>query len=317
MGFQPNRRFPLLVLAWLAWGLDTGFARDGTPDVAPSAACAPFQEQLVRLFAQPERPESQRLFVRKEGSKITDPHYLKNITHSLQDHFHPWFEGTSDLPFRKMLADQHRTANLGRDMKTFYTSPTQEMWGTGPNRYSAGLYRLEEGISGGFRFEDLCKNHYCPADFKNHFKAVEKGRKKLWIEGIPAEHQPKRVLRNRGLFFKSPFDLSIGYADQKALGHYLDRMELLMNQLRKTPAGAPPGPWMDALADYVQLFSVALPFDTVNFSIAMSQANYILTRNGYRGISHGALDYFAMVYSSDEYRKIFRRMVDDAQKAPR
>ena len=63
---------------------------------------------------------------------------------------------------------------------------------------------------------------------------------------------------------------------------------------------------MNALvAEYVYLGAHVHMFVRGNFSLVMAHANYILSTQGLHGISHGNLDYIALVNSLDYFRAKF------------
>ncbi len=258
--------------------------------------------------------EVKNLFIRIPGSPVFDPYYIKNAVDSLKTEFAPWFEGHSNQSFQDMMRAQHKTLAVGLDRKSFYRSPSSNSF---LKPRSAGKLRVDRmwehsPVSTSFYADSLCKNYWCPEGFFEHLKRErEISPHRLEIEGIPFESRPE------GLYSWHPrwnFSFDMVYPTTEHMKPYLARMEQLMLDLRKITPETPKEAWMPLLADYVQLFSVSLPFDRINFSQAMIQVNYILMRQGYQGISHGALDYLAMTYSSHEYRKIFESAVTRFQK---
>ncbi len=260
--------------------------------------------------------EVKNLFIRIPGAPVYEMHYIKNAVDSIKTEFAPWFEGHSQQSYLKMLESQHKTLAMGLDRKSLYRPPSS---GRPLKLRPASKLRAEKiwdssPASTGFHAESLCKNYWCPEGFFDHLKrAQETSPHRLELEGIPFESRPQGFY---GWHPKWNFTFDMVYVPPGLSKPYLERMEKLMLQLREITPGAPKEEWMPLLADYVQLFSVSLPFDRINFSQAMMHANYILMRQGMKGISHGALDYFAMTYSSHDYRKIFETAVMRAQLKP-
>jgi hypothetical protein len=95
-------------------------------------------------------------------------------------------------------------------------------------------------------------------------------------------------------------------------------MAKIMEKLRNLPnenavKGTDQQSLLDLLADYLQLFSAGLPFERVNFSIAMAQVNYILMNHGIRGIENGELDLISMMVPTPLFRTIFTDAVLNAK----
>lgn len=66
---------------------------------------------------------------------------------------------------------------------------------------------------------------------------------------------------------------------------------------------------LDLLGYYIQLGVICHPFEKVNFSLIMSQVNYILKVWNYTPISHGYLDFECFLNSTNIIIKRFKKRV--------
>jgi hypothetical protein len=106
------------------------------------------------------------------------------------------------------------------------------------------------------------------------------------------------------------------YPQNHSTEYYLGEMAQIMEEIRDLPPNAPKPRTLHLLADYIQLFSAGLPFDRVNFSIAMAQVNYVLMSHGLRGIENGELDLISAMVDTTLFRKIFSDFVLESQSNP-
>jgi len=66
---------------------------------------------------------------------------------------------------------------------------------------------------------------------------------------------------------------------------------------------------LKTLAEYIQLFVIAHPFERINYSILMAQVNAMLVTKKCKPIHHGYLDFDCFIYSSDIIEKAFIQCV--------
>ena len=86
--------------------------------------------------------------------------------------------------------------------------------------------------------------------------------------------------------------------DAKYLPYYLYTLNCTMDKLKREIT-------LELLAEYIQLFVIAHPFEKINFSICMSQINALLSLSGYKTIYHGYLDFNCFLYDYDKIENIF------------
>ncbi len=231
-------------------------------------------------------PEIVRLFVRNPAEPIQDPNYLENIIQSLRIEFAPWFEENQKQPFFAMLKRQHEVLMRGQNGDRLYFSPTErerllsQHLSDGGVESSSSELRIRP-VPVIFHSRTLQRDPFCPKDFlENPKKVLEQP---LEIEGIPSGNAVGNLI-NEQLSVGGRIDYGIihFYADPKTIPTYLARMAVILTRLSRLPKTAGIEVWGSDLADYVQLFSQAVPFARGNFSLAMAQVNYFLLRQGYR-----------------------------------
>ena len=99
------------------------------------------------------------------------------------------------------------------------------------------------------------------------------------------------------------------------LDDYLQLITEDMNFFRTVPASSLKSGSKESL-DYVSRVAAfyhrtlnAMPFFGVNNSIAMSQVNYLLLRQGFEPLQHGYLDLNALFLSTKDFSKLFEKVV--------
>ena len=255
-------------------------------------------------------PEMIRLFTRHPDTIISNPHYLENMADSIRESFAPWFENKSDLTYPKMLKQHHAILTQGLTRRTPYLS-------------SSNFTRMKKHRSGRFRYEmaslfnrpilEFSLNAFfdgprdCPPALLEFLNKHDKGLYyRTSVESIPIEYRPNAILwvfRQNGNLVDFHFQLT--YPESAKSEIYVKALEVKMLHLKNLPKGVSQDALTSPLADYIQLFSVGLPFDRVNFSIAMSHVNYILMSHGFRGMENGELDLASAMLSTQEFRKAF------------
>ena len=63
------------------------------------------------------------------------------------------------------------------------------------------------------------------------------------------------------------------------------------------------------LARFIQIGSLVHPFYRANFSMIMSEVNYVLVEKGYRGVNHGVLDLLALFLPPEAFAEEFAEHV--------
>ena len=265
-------------------------------------------------------PEVLRLFTRSPLRNIVHLNYLENMPDSLREAFVPWLEGQSKLSYREMLRKQHRILTRGLNGSNPYLStdlnqPLQKR-NIGRFRYETWLPALHPEL----RFS-MSAFYDSPEDYPDYFLEFAKKRDGSTryltaIEGIPHARRPDCRLTISKTQSTAVTDLRL-YMTYPSASHsetYVDAIEVLMVKLKNTPVGAPREEWVPLLADFIQLFSAGLPFERVNFSIAMSQVNTILMKQGLRGVENGELDLASVMMPTAEFREVFIKHVEKAQQ---
>ena len=90
----------------------------------------------------------------------------------------------------------------------------------------------------------------------------------------------------------------------KYVKYYINKMEEIMNCLRNGNKS------LDLLGHYIQLGVIGHPFEKVNFSLIMSEVNYILDLWGYIPINHGYLDFECFLNPTKNIIRSFKQTVN-------
>jgi hypothetical protein len=265
-------------------------------------------------------PEVVRLFVRRSHQPVQAPNYLQNSADALREVFAPWFERLDKDTFQDMLKLHHATLSRGLDRKHPYRSTSTE-------------HPIGGRAVGRLRYEVL-RNHYSPFFDMILTQEMLSGMKfrafQEWLSERPRSIRPYFLELDAIAPQNRPearwmiaFSEQEGWNDRYQLSYpfdetvraYVSQMALIMEEVRNLPVristvrDRDQARLLRLLADYVQLFVVGLPFDRVNYSIAMAQANYVLMKHGLRGIEHQELDYIALMVPTDVFRKVFAEAV--------
>jgi hypothetical protein len=340
MQFVRKPLFPALFRALLVGALLSG-------PLAPSAWSAPFscRDFLVRtsslIFGHPvpkksdviidspmiallknhsvQDPEVIRLFTRHAGDPLLNRNYIQNISDSIRESFAPWFEGYSPHSFQKMLKLQHVILTMGLNGVHPYlsTSKSQPL-----GSRSIGRFRNERS--------SLFLSPYLEFNLSEHFNLAslhpalrafleESDSSRIYqlaIHSVPVNQRPVTELTvyesARGY---NTYVIRYRYPESHKTKIFVEELEDLMTQMRLVPVNGPKEKLLHLLADYIQVFSVGLPFERVNFSIAMAQVNYILMKHGFRGIENGELDLVSVIVPTPVFRQVFSDAVRAAQLA--
>ena len=327
------------VILLAAIGLELG----PTPALASPAACRDFllpvwsfligrptpkrSEVLVSSpmvdFLNSHSPEDReviRLFTRHPKLPVFSPNYIPNMMDSIRESFAPWFEKKTPESFQKMLKMQHAILTLGIDSKHPYLSTSMDH---ALRSTSIGRFRYQKTSPFSrphleFAISDLYLSQAIPPGLQNFLDEIDSYREYLLpIASIPEAHRPEARITvlympggGRNYLFK------MRYPENHSTEYYLGEMAQIMEEIRDLPPNAPKPRTLHLLADYIQLFSAGLPFDRVNFSIAMAQVNYVLMSHGLRGIENGELDLISAMVDTTLFRKIFSDFVLESQSDP-
>jgi hypothetical protein len=295
----------------------------GRPDPRPSGYRV--SSPMIELLDQHALtdPEVVRLFVRQMDKPVKSEHYLQNISDSIREGFAPWFEKAAPGSYVEMLKLQHVILTMGLDGSHPYlsTSMSQPLSSGSRGRLRYELSSLFMSPYLQYHISDYFNLSALHPAFKEFLEVGRPGSSYLVaIDGIDEPHRPVMELRTLNLAQGiQNYSVRYRYPPNPGTRFYVEELEKKMESLRALPASegspvtgkVPSADLLNLLADYVQLFSAGLPFDRVNYSMAMAQVNYILMKHGMRGIEHGDLDLIAVVVPT----RVFRQVFSDAVKA--
>jgi|GEM_PF-5219693 len=289
----------------------------GRPDPRPSKYRV--SSPMIDLLDHHDltHPEVIRLFVRHSDAPVTSQNYLQNISDSIRESFAPWFEGKSDESFEKMLKLQHVILTLGLDgnhpyFSTSYRNPLAP-GSRGRFRYEMSSLFMSPYLQ--FRVSEYFSPGTLHPAFRTFLEHDAPGRfYQVLIYAIPEPHRPEVQLSPLNADSRIlDFHVRYRYPSNPVSKTYVEELASTMNELRELPSGAPKEKLLNLLADYVQLFSAGLPFDRVNYSMAMAQVNYILMNHGFRGIENGELDLVSVIVPTPVFRQVFSDAVKASQ----
>ncbi|NDG83619.1 MAG: hypothetical protein EBX52_01105 [Proteobacteria bacterium] len=254
-------------------------------------------------------PEILRLFTRSPEAMVLNPHYIQNMADSIREGFAPWFERKTDLSFPHMLKLQHSILTLGLDGKSLYlsTAASVPMKKRAIGKFRYELTSLTSGEHLEFSLADLYPR---PSDYPDSvldFLAKKPDRVRYWtaINRVPVNERPEAdltIFRPYGPVSNLRFRMTYPKAHHSKT--YVRIMQEVMEEIRSLPENTPGEVLFPLLADYIQLFSVGLPFKRVN---------YVLMKHGFRGLENGSLDLFSAMLPTEEFRKAFAIEVKKAQ----
>jgi len=261
-------------------------------------------------------PEVIRLFTRHAHEPIKSPNYIPNISDSLREAFAPWFERRTDQSFKAMLKLQHTILASGIDGEAPYlsTSFLQPLSSQGVGRFRYESLRLPDNAYLQFTISDFFNSSSIPYAFRTFLEESSGEYYRVPILAVPTTHRPEaRILTltsPRGL---KEYLVRYRYPSRRSTRIYVEEMSKIMERLRALPLSTPKETVIEHLADYVQVFSAGLPFERVNFSLAMAQVNYVLMNHGLRGIENGELDLISIIAPTSRFREIFAEAVKKGQ----
>ncbi len=325
-------RFVVLVLIFSAT-LPSGIAR--ADDISCNELLTGLKNKIIGFFG-PERPpepvptmtellasrlpadpEVIRLFVR--DPKIpTMPHYTNNMIGSIQDAFAPWFRREHTESYAEMLRKQHRLLTGGETGEQTYLS-TSVSRPLEPGEIGKFRHELPPTIDRAmlqFRFaESLGSLGKHPAPVAEFLKSIKSGEIRwISITEVPRKAHPKSSVLPK-VFFDETIEVIFTqvYPERAHAGHYVEALEKTMETLRALPRPAELETLIPPLAATIKLFAAGLPFEKVNFSIAMSHVNFILMEHGYRGIENGFFDVYSMLLPEETFHSLLLETIRKAQ----
>lgn len=210
------------------------------------------------------------MFTRFEQDYV-DPQYIANMA-TATNYFQSWFSGRHAASFNTMLVSMHRLACRGG--YAGYTSSD------GP----------QAAVTSQFRGVD--KNAWRPLLKKEWFTdvVVQDGYVHPVLKAAKVSDSHYLIERSGGYELYLPHTSLIPV--------FLEEMAAAMTTLSQ-------GFCARVLANYIQYFVIGHPFEKINFSICMAQANVILRLHGYKPIYHEYLDFNCFVYDYDRIEQIF------------
>lgn len=220
------------------------------------------------------------MYVRNIEQKDINKTYIKNISESVNI-FEDYFHKRSDLSFRNMLKKQHK--RIVSNNYAGFTNPVDKI--------PKSLFRNEIDIQ---LHTPLLKKEWYVEELKN-LNLLINDLIKIEIKDIPKYMWHSVENTNDGLKLYLPKNEYVDF--------YLNKMETVMSKLINGEKS------LDLLGYYIQLGVICHPFEKVNFSLIMSQVNYILKLWNYIPISHGYLDFECFLNSTDIIIKKFKERV--------
>lgn len=291
----------------------------------------------------PESPEWKRISVRDPKQEIRDPNYLKNLHQGIAYAFAPWFKKDREfasLPFREILRLQHARLISGESGGGTYVGATLPEHGI-PSSHAVKPGRFRYEIHAGTPEE---KNPHIltfqwrakvPEGFSRRIVRLQDFYRSkppaLKAPEPPAGPNdpvltvfthPAALIDVRTLPRIDPARLKVWneFYENWVSHHYprlqdvpilIDGLVEMMEQIRKIPPTEKNRTrLLEALTQYLYLGIHSHPFEAGNFSLVMSQVNYILMHHSLSGISHENLDWLGLIESYDDFRPVFLKAVD-------
>ena len=277
----------------------------------------------------PENPEWILMAVRN----TTDPPlltYLLRLHRSIHEIFAPWFCGRAEspfnyLPYTEILKQQHIALVIGHDNAPTYTGITCKEHGIMSN------YVV---LPGQFRHKVVLPNtwpHNMTFRFTSKFSEENLSpRLRKLIQGYiddpsldkviePTEgaHCSIDVIQLPRLNCKVSIWNKIyahyithHYPDHKDKDLILNTMTMIINEIRQACLEKEEHQLesiLPKLEEYLYHGIHAHPFESVNFSIIMSQVNFMLSRCGLKGLSPSNLDWIGLAEQFPEFQIVFRK----------
>jgi|GEM_PF-4753826 len=280
----------------------------------------------------PKDSEWKRTSVRDPKQADVDQDYLDNLHAGVHQAFAPWYHRKDSRPFLEMLRTQHSFSITGSA-----EGGTVKYIGN-PIESEQGRYDFEKRAArmmpGQFRHE------FTPAD-----KALERRPileltlkefgdepSKRLVEAYPnLTATPVPPIRDRAAHNDCKKFSNTAYSDEIApeickvngrLYHFyllsthqkpvLDGFAQAMEAVRDHNGS--DAELFKRLAHFIQVGSLVHPFYRANFSIIMSNVNYVLVEKGHRGVNHGVLDLLALFLTPEQFALEFAEHVARNQK---
>jgi hypothetical protein len=224
--------------------------------------------------------------VRDKNQPFIDTSYINNIKKSLNIVFIPYFHKQLKMSFKDMLKAQHKL--IVNNTYAGHTNPI--------NKIPKSLFRQEIDIK---LNTPILKKEWYTEELKK-INPLLHDIIKVEIKDIPNYMWHYVENTENGLKLYLP--------DNKYVNYYLNKMKTIMLRLKNGEKS------LYLLGHYIQLGVICHPFEKVNFSLIMSQVNYILTLWGFEGISHGYLDFECFLNSTDTVIQKFKEKIDFNKK---
>jgi len=221
------------------------------------------------------------MYIRNTTQTDINQTYIDNINVSIDTIFATYFNKQSKLSFREMLKSQHK--RIVNNNYAGYTNPIDKI--------PKSLFRNEIDVK---LHIPLLKKEWYVEELKNINPSIN-DLIKIKIADVPSFMWHSVENTNDGLRLYLPKNEYVYY--------YLDKMEMVMNKLMNGESS------LYLLGYYIQLAVICHPFEKVNFSLIMSQVNYILKLWNYVPISHGYLDFECFLNPTDIVIKKFKEKV--------
>ncbi|MHA1437966.1 MAG: hypothetical protein ACTSPD_10350 [Promethearchaeota archaeon] len=245
------------------------------------------------------------IFIRDPNQKDIDEQYIDNCIRSIEEVFIPYMTEYIRQPktiseahrlFRQILKTQHKII-VGEHYKGYTKYPKMDRL---PSN------RIRDDIPIKIQ-KPILKKEWYREELKNY--NLKRGEKRTIVV--------KSMFPKSGHTIEDVGDgLKLYFPDIVYVDFYLGRMAQIMALIsssypfiRCSGTRDEIDQLLNLLGWYIHLFVICHPFEKVNFSLCMTQVNYILIRLGHQGISHGYLDFKCFLNDTETVINEFKRMV--------
>ena len=193
--------------------------------------------------------------------------------------------------FIALTKKMHEVAVEGADgTNLYYKKPVD------PGVYRSGSGWHNNYVDESYEVQNLAKKIGVKIDYDKEWK--------VRLSGIPENGLPENVGTEHL------------YPDPRYIDDYFDQMYQSLQRLDEIPLHVNGGQEaaVREIATYYQYGANARPFENINNSIFMNEANVLLRSRGLEEIPHGLLDHAAQRLQPEEFQKLFLKSV--AEKNP-
>ena len=277
----------------------------------------PFSEQWKSTFIRSELPTSRD---QKKYFKL----FLERSTESIFSVFLPWFEGKANSSYLELMTQMRRTLVFGNEnIKNFpelsklsYPELVEFLklrkMQRKPIAIYSGFFEKQLGkIDYAVDFDLRDENYFLIPLFSENLIKLKKNASKIrfirnGVIKIPfienKNFWPKNEVRKYGIIHFYPTGKGV-------LTEYLNSSESNLLKIRNEFQTLSNESLLNELTHYCYVSIQAHYFNKINNSLIFSQINTILMLKGLNGISHGDLDYYALLVRYQDFEVLFKNAV--------